>query len=879
MAKQAIKKPYEPNPLLAALCRRFFANLRVDETWVRQLRERTQDSSLVYVLRSINVVDFLALEQTTRKYQLPRISFVNDLGLWVLNPLGKGWLNALLPRRGPWPVDELRDTLAAGGSAALFLKRPPGVFDVAAGSTGGRGIKEGDDLIRALFDAQRQQAKPIIVVPLLFVWTQNPDTRGRKAIDFLLGPPEWPTSTRTIAQVLYNFKRVALRSGELLNLKDFLANTADQTDEVLARRATYAILRRLERERRSVTGPASRDVDRVRNDIVRSPRLRTVINDLAAGDLEQQRRLIQRANGMLEEIQARTDPVTLRALETLITRLFHRIYAGIEHLDGDFERVREASKEGTLVLLPSHKSHVDYLILSYMFYEQNLQLPVIAAGDNLNFFPMGAIFRRAGAFFIRRSFRGDRLYAAVVDAYIRRLVRDRYPIELFLEGGRSRTGKLLAPRFGLLSMILDAAMAQPQKKVFFVPVSIGYERVVETESYEKELTGGEKAKEDATGLLRSSGVLRHRYGRINIQIGEILSLDEFRQDLQMGDATTLRPSQRRAMVTRVGNRVMDEINRVTAVTPGALAAMALLTHSRRGLGHEPLVDRCRKLLGPLAQMGARMSTPLVTTSGALRPDAIFDAMKMFVEAELVEAHYIAPGEDRTTRKRRRKATSAEGAIYTINDSRRFALDTSKNIIVHFFVERSLVALAMGACVRSTVPRAEISDRVLFLSKLFKHEFRFNSTGCFETILDGTLAQLAAQGVVTLTDDGHVKPGAGDAGWSGERWLQTYAAILRNFVEGYLVAVRSLSTLTRARCNEKELTKRALVLGNEMFFAGEIEHREAVSKPIIQNAFLTFADSKILRLNGEWRELAAESSAPNALESFEAQISDYLRDAT
>ena len=141
--------------------------------------------------------------------------------------------------------------------------------------------------------------------------------------------------------------------------------------------------------------------------------------------------------------------------------------------------MREAAKRGTLVLLPSHKSHVDYLMLSFVFFHANLQLPLIAAGDNLAFFPLGLVLRRGGAFFIRRKFAGDRLYAAVVDAYIRRLIREGYSIEFFLEGGRSRTGKLLPPKLGLLNMVVEAALAVPNKEVFFVPVAIGYDRLVE----------------------------------------------------------------------------------------------------------------------------------------------------------------------------------------------------------------------------------------------------------------------------------------------------------------------------------------------------------------------------------------------------------------
>ncbi len=170
------------------------------------------------------------------------------------------------------------------------------------------------------------------------------------------------------------------------------------------------------------------------------------------------------------------------------------MFSAVEVDEPGLERLREHAKEGTLVLLPSHKSHMDYLVLAWVLYRHKLPLPLVAAGDNLNFFPVGPIFRRAGAFFIRRSFSGDRLYAAVVDAYVRRLIKDGSPLEFFLEGGRSRTGKLLSPKLGLLSIVVDAALGVPTRTTWFCPVSIGYERFVEEKAFVRE---SQRRREDA----------------------------------------------------------------------------------------------------------------------------------------------------------------------------------------------------------------------------------------------------------------------------------------------------------------------------------------------------------------------------------------------
>lgn len=871
--KGELTKPYEPNPALRALYRRFFDHIQVDESWVQDVRRLSQQGTVVYVLRSLNFIDFFALDHLTKRYGLPQVRFANDLGLWVLNPMGKGWLNAILPRPGVTPSDELRDAIERGGSAALFLKRPPGVLDVAAGASGGRGLKEGDELVRTLIDLQREQEKPILLVPQVFVWTKQPDTRGTRRLDFLLGPREWPSPARTVGQFFSNYRHVALKAGEPLDLSEFIESSNGASDAVRVRRVTYAILRRLERERRSVTGPAGKAPDRVRMEILRSPRLRKVIASLAGARPSDRYVLTGRALNMLKQLQATQDMGTIKGLEVIFDRVFHRIYAGIEYDKADLERVRAAAKEGTLVLLPSHKSHIDYLILSYVFNEENLQLPLIAAGDNLNFFPLGGIFRRGGAFFIRRSFKGDRLYAAVVDAYIRRLIRDGYPIELFLEGGRSRTGKLLAPKFGLLNMIVDAALGVTQRRAYFVPVSIGYERVVEASSYQHELSGGEKPKEDAAGLLKTTEILRHRYGRINLSFGQILTLDEIRDELGHDPEQALTPAMRRATVTRLGNRVMDEINRVAAVTPGTLAALSLLSHEKRGILHEELVDRCAKLLGVLVKLGARISPTIATSSGALRPEAIREAVQMFVDAEMLEAHL--PGEPEATRKRQVRA--GEGVIYTTVSDRRLTLDTSKNFIVHFFVERALVAIAMLVPPGPPVGVATVRERVQNLSRLFKHEFRFRADAPFDEIFAETLEAMTEGGVIALTPEGQLTAGTGSGGWSGDEWLRTYAAIVQSFLEGYRVAARGLTLLAKGSMTEKDLVKRALATGNRMFLAGEIERREAVSKPVIQNAYLALLDEGYLVRDDGKLALAESFRTSAAVRAIEGRISGYMEE--
>ncbi len=870
MREPELTRPYEPPAALQALYRRFFDHIQIDEGWADQVRALCERGTVLYVLRNLNWLDFLALDHLTKRHNLPPIRYVNDLGLWVLNPKmgskGPGsLLSRLLPKSRISVEEELSDAIDRGGSAALFLKRPPSVLDVAAGATGGRGMNEGDELVRALFRLQRQSDRPLILLPLVFVWSKSPDKVGMRPMDLLLGPRHWPTPARALGQFAYNFKHAALRTAEPLEISELLESNPGSSDDVLVRRLTYAVLRRLERERRAVTGPAEKAADRVRTEIVRSPRLREIIDDLSGNDAEQRQANLTKALGMLKELQARPDINAIKIMEVALNWGFNKLYRGIEFNPADIEVIRRVSREGTMILLPSHKSHIDYLILSYFFYVRNLPIPCIAAGDNLNFMPVGPMFRRGGAFFIRRSFKGDRLYAAVVDAYIRRLIRDGFPIELFLEGGRSRTGKLLAPKYGLLNMIVDAVLAVPQQRVFFMPVSIGYERVIEADSYQREVSGGEKKKEEAADLLNAREVLRHRYGRINLQFGTPITIEDIASDLGISREMVQRPAKRRAVVTRLGNRVMDEINRVTAVTPGALVAMALLSHSRRGMSEEEVIARSERLLGLLRRLGARVSTATVFPAGDLRHTAIREALQMFVDAELLDV--AVPAVSKGAEEKR------TGPSYSVVESRRLQLDTSKNIIVHFFVERGLVAAALDAGGVPT-PIDVVRERVHWASRLFKHEFRFRADAPFDEIFDGTIASMITDGHLKREGD-LLSKGAGEAGWDGSEWLATYVSILQNFWEGYAVGARSLEALLGEELSEKDLVKEALQVGHRMYLDGVVERRESISKPLLSNSYLAFSELGFVKSRaGNWG-LAESFQSRESLREIERAILGYV----
>ena len=163
----------------------------------------------------------------------------------------------------------------------------------------------------------------------------------------------------------------------------------------------------------------------------------------------------------------------------------------VHHLD----TLKQNAPGHEVVYVPCHRSHMDYLLLSYLLYTKGIVPPHIAAGINLNLPVIGPILRRGGAFFLRRSFRGNALYSAVFTEYVSQLVAGGYSIEYFIEGGRSRTGRLLPPKGGMVAMTVRAFLRQPTRPVLFQPVYIGYEKLLEGDSYLDELIGKPKQKE------------------------------------------------------------------------------------------------------------------------------------------------------------------------------------------------------------------------------------------------------------------------------------------------------------------------------------------------------------------------------------------------
>lgn len=272
----------------------------------------------------------------------------------------------------------------------------------------------------------------------------------------------------------------------------------------------------------------------------------------------------------------------------------------------------------SIIFLPCHRSHVDYVSLQLICYRLGLALPTVVAGDNLNFPLVGPFLQHAGAMWIRRSFGDDQLYVTLVQAYIDTLLQKGFNFECFIEGGRSRIGKLLPPKFGILSFLLDSVLSGRVDDAIICPVSTQYDKVIEVDSYIRELLGTPKAKENLTGFLSARSVLSLKLGRVDVRFHEPWSLRGFIQEqrsrldsLPQQQQTELQKvydsNLRIRLLRTLGYKVLSDINDVSVVMPTSLIGTVLLTLRGQGVGKTELIRRVEWLSERVRAQGGRVA--------------------------------------------------------------------------------------------------------------------------------------------------------------------------------------------------------------------------------------------------------------------------------
>ncbi|GAB3671921.1 glycerol-3-phosphate 1-O-acyltransferase PlsB [Salinisphaera aquimarina] len=685
------------------------------------------DKPVCYVLPVGSVMDWLALEVTCAEHGLPRPYLAGN----AMPRLNRAVVLAL-------PVGRSR----ARSELHRIVSR--GLHDKS-------------------FDVQ--------MVPVSVFWGRNP-VKETSLFRILFADSERTGRLRKLLIVLANGRNTLVHFGQPLDYRAFLDEQA--APATLVRKLVRVLRVHFRRQRAATLGPPLSRRSQLINSLLADPDVQHSLEETARRENTTLSVARSRARDYANEIAADYSNIAIGFMLRVLTWLWNRIYDGVDvrHL----QRLRATTHDRREVIyLPSHRSHMDYLLVSYILYQEGLALPQIAAGVNLNFWPVGALLRRCGAFYLRRSFKGDRLYTAVFRAYVDVLIQRGQPMKFYPEGGRSRTGRLLAPQTGMLSMAVTSALGGNGAPTAIVPVYIGYDRVMEVNKYFDELRGTRPKKGESMGdLVRgSTKVLKHKYGRAFVSFGQPIDLQEYADAhlpdwrAQMADLDVdTRPKWLQEFVGKLSNRVMEGINATATLNATGLASLILLGSPQKAVAEDEMVHTL-ELLAELARV-----SPYSPDASA---PSETDGRAMLAEAEPTMRLIRVP--------------HAWGDVLTVESRQGVLLTYGRNNVMHLFALPSLIANFFAHFEqrnRKTLLADAVELYPLLASELFLRWPADQAQAALEQAIDGMLAS----GLLVAGERGRLRrPEAGTREFAA---LVSLSRIMREALERYAMTVMLLS---------------------------------------------------------------------------------------
>jgi len=470
------------------------------------------------------------------------------------------------------PIESFEET-----NLPRFIRLMPPKFDIGAQKIK-RYLPENLPEILSLEDEK------IILIPVSLYWGMHPDKQ--KSFFKIVFSQSWAVSGsfKKFFRVLLHGRSLVIKFNRPLTLSELKdkERTVEESSRLISR-YLRAIFRKT---KKAAIGPDISHRRTLVRSLSRDKVVREEIKAQSNGDLKKKRRLNKKAFKYANEICSDINYPIVRNLQRGLGWFWNKRYDGI-HLR-NLDKIKSIADDNSLVYVPCHRSHIDYLALSYILLEKGLMLPHIAAGNNLNLPILGRIGKGGGAFFMRRSFRDNKLYSLIFFQYFRRLLQRGSSIKYFPEGGRSRSGFSLQAKPGLLSMTIRSFASLSNEKVKLIPTYIGYEKIIEGNSYLSELLGKEKKRENFLDLFKTIKDFGNFLGNAYINFGEPIDLKDFlEQEVALKDyrinSPLDRPTWLKKATHRLGIEVMKGINKSSVITTSSLFSVSLLTETTQTL--------------------------------------------------------------------------------------------------------------------------------------------------------------------------------------------------------------------------------------------------------------------------------------------------------
>ncbi|XP_053300879.1 dihydroxyacetone phosphate acyltransferase isoform X1 [Pleuronectes platessa] len=603
--------------------------------------------------------------------------------------------------------------------------------------------------------------------------------------------------------------------------------------------------------------------------VLESQYLRYVAEEIATETGSSVVEVREQARRLLEEMSQNLQLSSLRLMSYTITkvakRLFSSIYVNMEGLS----MLQKATQETPVILMPNHKSYLDFLVISYILFTYDIPVPVIASVIRLAEMKMvGEILRRSGAFFIRRAIGSDKLYWAVLSEYVKTIVRTGYaPMKFYVEGLRSRTLKSMTPKLGMMHMVLEPYFKSEVFDITLVPISISYDRVLEESLHAHELLGVPKPKETTTSLLKSTKVLQEDYGAMHVNFGRPISVRQMcegkinrcQYNLTPRDLPQKPTEEAQACVSWLAHLVVRVQDEGSVISPWSLMACMLLQApitalTEEGLLWHQLTGKTLWLRKLVLDCGARLNWPAQTPDSDVMSSAV--ALHRSVVHQKAGRVYLVQEEEPA---RRHPISPQERMMRTA--SAVLMLASYRNQSLHVFVRPALVATALH--ITESTQRDELFAFYCFLQELFSYEF-VSIPGELSQDFEEACSLLKKCGAAHISQQ-EVTPSAG-----GMETLSFLRALIQPFIDSYQVMLRYLCEEGDQVLTEKQFLAAVRSLATRLILSGELDTYEALSSDTQKNLLLA-----LRRLEAVTKSRASEENEFIVNEAAVRKIGDVL----
>ena len=830
------------------------------------------DKSIIYVLPKMSLIDIIVLNKTLGKLKQKKVK------------------SEAKPKRFRF-------------AAILALKPRTALFH--------NENKEGFvcDMLNLIRHDPRTKEKKFIFMPLSVFWSRAAE-RGEKS--FLLRSlfPDDGTGNglQKLLMLVLHRGEVNVFFGKGFDLTppdtEYLAEDQEKRTEV---EYHYVLkIRRLfniefAKERTAAFGPALYDKDKINQWILSTHSTKHIV-DTSENPLKTKKKIIY----YISEIAAKYNYMTVRALEKIFDFLWNNVFDGVKVRN--FESIERYAKDGQIIWTPSHRSHFDYLLLSYVLFKKGLVTPHVAAGINLNFWPIGAILRLGGAFFIRRSFAGNKVYANTFSEYVNFLLQNSFPIEFFQEGGRSRIGKLLSPKLGMLSICVQSIISRKAENTYFIPVYFGYDKVMEDDSYARELRGAKKQKENAFQFLNGIRKIFSNYGSVDVSFGEPIRVadawSDYYQKLKRDapDGLNIEPTIPKQLVDiseshehrdpkingfvkHLSKRINQKINCAATASSTALLSTALLARKNPNVDTEDLKFKIILLHWFANKLGELLSWRIATNSlEAYVFEYLIQKLKSnkedkteehtsysleensFHNVQNLAEQYLKMGERWKLIVSSHSQENSPQKIYTRNTEKEFNLWWYRGTTFHVFAAFSFIAyfLLESKNKQDKISIQSLNSHVTLIRHLWQEELYWDSKTSSISIVKSGLSLFESLNFITLEDEFVTLVHNNNTIYT----LQFILDIIQPERELYGIQAAAARELLKQKSafTRDELMQKTLSIHSKAFSQDIVSQPSLFSKVFAHRTFDAYYKHKVY-IPAENLKITVDTSMLGALEEF------------